>query len=118
MCIPSFSAGVGLSFLPNFQKGWGVSAKESGTFFEEGGWYPNTHYDDKNILLIFPKMLSEIFCSKICLQNSAKVSGMYQQWTATVLIFLKVPATESLVFFSEYISKTAILTQASVITCK
>ena len=32
--------------------------------------------------------------------------------------FLKVPTTDSLVFFSEHISITAILTQASVITCK
>ena len=38
---------------------------------------------------------------------------MYQQSTATVLIFLKVPTTDSLVFLSEYISRTAILTQAS-----
>ena len=43
---------------------------------------------------------------------------MYQQWTATVYIFLKVPTTDSLVFLSEHISRTAILTQASVITCK
>ena len=32
--------------------------------------------------------------------------------------FLKVSATDSLVFFSEHISRTAILAQASVITCK
>ena len=41
---------------------------------------------------------------------------MYQQQTATVHIFLKVSAMDSLVFFSEYISRTAILTQASKIT--
>ena len=41
---------------------------------------------------------------------------MYQQQTATVHIFLKVSAMDSLVFFSEYISRTAILTQASEIT--
>ena len=83
-----------------------------------GAWYPNLHYDDKNILWIFPKMPSEIFCSKICWQNSAKVSFIYQQWTATALISLKVPTTDSLVFFQEYISRTAMLTQASVLTCK
>ena len=43
---------------------------------------------------------------------------MYQQGNATVLIFLKVPITDSLVFFPEYISGTDILTQASVITSK
>ena len=42
---------------------------------------------------------------------------MYQQWTANAHIFLKVPTTDYLAFFSEHISKTAILTQASVITC-
>ena len=59
-----------------------------------------------------------IFFSNICWQNPAKTSFMYQQWTATVHIFLKVPTTDSLVFFLEYISRTAILTQASVITCR
>ena len=58
------------------------------------------------------------FFSKICWQNPAKASFMYQQWTATATVFLKVPTTDSLVFFSEHISRTAILTQASVITCK
>ena len=43
---------------------------------------------------------------------------MYQQGTATVDIFLKFLTTDSLVFSSENISRTAILTQASVITCK
>ena len=42
---------------------------------------------------------------------------MYQQQTATIHIFLKVAAIDSLVFYSEYISRTAILTQASEITC-
>ena len=42
---------------------------------------------------------------------------MYQRGTATVHIFLKLPTVDSLEFFSEYIV-TAILTQASVITCK
>ena len=83
----------------------------------EGPWYPYGHYDGKRVFLsIFPKMPSEMFCSKICWQNSAKASFMYQQWTATVLIFLKVPTTDSLIFYSEYISRTAILTQASIIT--
>ena len=35
----------------------------------------------------------------ICWQNSAKTSFMYQQWTATVHIFLKAPTSDSLVFF-------------------
>ena len=43
---------------------------------------------------------------------------MYQQWNASVLTFLKRPTANSLVFFSEYNSRTAILTQPSVITCK
>ena len=43
---------------------------------------------------------------------------MYQQRTATVHIFLQVLTTGSLVFFLENISRTAILTQASVITYK
>ena len=51
-------------------------------------------------------------------QNPAKASFMYQKWTGTVHIFLKVPTTDTLVFFSEHISRTAILKQASVITCK
>ena len=40
---------------------------------------------------------------------------MYQQSTAIVLIFLKVPTTDYLVFISEIISRTAILIQASII---
>ena len=43
---------------------------------------------------------------------------MYQQRTATATVFLKVPATDSMVLFSEHISRTAILTQASVFTYK
>ena len=58
------------------------------------------------------------FLKNICWQNPAKAFFMYQQWTATVLIFLKVPTTDSLVFLSEHISRTSILTQASVINCK
>ena len=98
-----------------FKKGLG---KKRVSVFLRRAWCPNAHYDDKIVLWIFSKMPSEIFCSKISWQNSAKASFMYQQWTATVLIFLKVPATDSLVFFREYFSRTAILTQASVITCK
>ena len=58
------------------------------------------------------------FFLNICWQNPAKASFMYQQWTATVHIFSKVPTSDSLVFFSEQISRTSILTQASVNTCK
>ena len=49
-------------------------------------------------------MPSEMFFSKIR-QNRANH-------------FLNVPTTDSLVFFSEDISRTVILTQASVVTCK
>ena len=38
---------------------------------------------------------------------TAKTSFMYQQWTTTVHIFLKVPTTDSLVFFPKHISRTA-----------
>ena len=54
----------------------------------------------------------------MCWQNPAKASFIYQEWTATVHIFLKVPTIDSQVFFSEHISKTTVFTQASVITCK
>ena len=56
------------------------------------------------------------FFEFFCRQNPAKACLMYQHQTATVHIFLKVAAMDSLVFFSEYISRTAILTQASEIT--
>ena len=54
-----------------------------------------------------------IFFSNICWQNPAKTSFMYQQWTATVHIFYKLPTVDSLVFFSEHFSRTAFLTQTS-----
>ena len=92
--------------------------KKEGFGVFEGSLIPQCTLWWQSVLWIFPKMPSEIFCSKICWQNSAKASFMYQQWTATVLIFLKVPTTDSLVFFWEYISRTAVLMQASVITCK
>ena len=59
-----------------------------------------------------------IFFSNICCQNPAKTFFMYQQWTATVHIFCKLPTVDSLVFCSEHFSRTAFLTQTSVITCK
>ena len=92
--------------------------KRGGGVFQDGVDTPMHTMTTKKNLLIFPKMPSEIFHSKIFWQNSAKAFFMCQQWNATVLIFLKVPTTDSLVFFSEYISRTAILTQASIITCK
>ena len=90
--------------------------KRGGGVFEGGerGWYPNAHYDDKKFFSIFSEIHSEIFCSKIFWQNSAKASFMYQQWTATVLIFLKAATAGSVVFFLEYISRTAIFTQILV----
>ena len=42
------------------------------------------------------------FFSEICWQYPAKVSFMYQQWATTGHIFLKVPTTNSLLFFSKY----------------
>ena len=39
---------------------------------------------------------------------SAKASFMYQQWTTTVHILLKVPTTDSLVFFPKHISTTVL----------
>ena len=51
------------------------------------------------------KCLMKYFFAKIYWQNPAKY-------------FLKVATTDSLVFFSKHSSTTAILTQASVITCK
>ena len=56
-------------------------------------------------------------CFKYLLTKCCKSSFMYQQLAATLHIFLKVPTTGFLDFFSEHISRTAYLTQASVITC-
>ena len=50
---------------------------------------------------------------KNCWQNPAKAPFMYQWWTATVHIYLKVPTTDYQVFFSEHISGTAILNSIS-----
>ena len=63
---------------------------------------------------IFPKNPSEIFFSRICWQNPAKASFMYQQWTATV----HIPWTDTLVFSSENLARTVVFTQASVIRCQ
>ena len=91
--------------------------KKRGLVFLRRAWYSNSHYDDKSFSSIFPKIPSEIICSKICwkhlLCKASKASFIYQQWTATVLIFLKVQTTDHLVFFSEYISRTAIDTSIS-----
>ena len=105
----------GLGQFANLRKGL---AKKRVFGYFEGGLIPQCTVYDKSFLSIFHKMLSKIFCSKICWQNSAKGCFMYRQWTATVLKFLKVPTTNCLTLFSEYISRTAILTQALVITCK
>ena len=72
----------------------------------------------KSFLSVFLKVFWNIFFSKICLENRAKVFFMLQQWTDFLHIFLKFPTTDSLVFFSEHISRTAILIQAPVISCK
>ena len=52
-----------------------------------------------------------IYISKICWQNPAKAK-------TTVHILLKVLTDDYLVYISEHISKTAILTEASVFTSK
>ena len=39
-------------------------------------------------------------------KTSAKASFMYQQWTTTVHILVRVPTTDSLVFFPKHISTT------------
>ena len=58
--------------------------------------------------------LKHFFFSKISWQNSVKANFMYQQRTATATVFLnKVLTIDSLILFSEHISRPAILTQAS-----
>ena len=64
------------------------------------------------------KMSSDLLFSKTCWQNTANISFMYQQQTATVHIFLEVLTADYLVFFSNHISWSAVLTQVSIITCK
>ena len=66
-------------------------------------------------LSVFSKMPSgTFFFSKICWQNSVNLSFTYQQRTATATVFLnKVLTKESLILFSEHISRPAILAQAS-----
>ena len=93
------------------------------SFFNEFTQTP--HPINSQNLLSVTKVFCQFFLKcflkyflNICWQNLAKGSFTYQQWTATVHIFLKVPATDSRVFFSEHISRTAIFTQASVIICK
>ena len=64
-------------------------------------------------------MSSEIFFFfKSLLTNPAEVYFKYQQWTLNVDIFLKNPVKDSLVFFLKHISRTAVMTKGSVITCK
>ena len=58
-----------------------------------------------NVTFFFANFPSNIFFVKIYKQNHAKH-------------FLKNSTTDSLVFFSKQSSTTAILTQASVVTCK
>ena len=50
---------------------------------------------------------SEISHSLNLSKASVKILLRYQQWTTTVHIFLKVPTTDSLVFFRKHISRTA-----------
>ena len=80
-------------------------------------------FNSQNVLSVI-KVFCQFFLKglliykNICWQNPAKTFFLYQQWTATAHIFLKAPTSDSLVFFSEHVSRTAILAQASVITCK
>ena len=86
----------------------------------------NTHPLDSQNLLCVTKVFCQFslkclpnFSLKYLLTKSCKsifhVSAVNCYCT---YIFLKVPTADSLVFSSENTSKTAILTQASVITCK
>ena len=64
---------------------------------------------DKLFLSIFSKMPSETFFLKISRQNSVKASFMYNQRTATATVFLnKFIIIDSLILFSEHISRPAI----------
>ena len=60
---------------------------------------------DERFLSIFPKILWKFFFQNL-LTKACKA------------FFLKASTTDSLVFFSEHISGTAILAKVSVITCK
>ena len=67
--------------------------------------HPNPHPLNSQNLLSMTKVFCQIslkcllnFFKNICWQNPAKASFMYQQWTATVHIFLNVPTTGYLVF--------------------
>ena len=62
-------------------------------------------------------MPSEIYFFKKFLLKSWKSLFYVSAVNSYCTYILKVPTKDSLVFFSEHISKTAILTQASVITC-
>ena len=97
-----------------------------------------------NFLELHPTLSAKHFCRKILLfwrihpnplnsQNLLSMTEVFSQFSLKCLLkcfffknllncyctcILKVPTTDSLVFFSEHISRTAILTQASVIICK
>ena len=60
----------------------------------------------------------KILLFKNLLKNPAKASFLYQQLTAAVRIFVKIPTTDYLVFFSKHFLRSAILIQGLVITCK
>ena len=61
-------------------------------------------------LSTFSKMHSETFFPQNLLTKSCKSIFMYRQWTVTATAFLnKVLTIDSLIFFSEHISRTAIL---------
>ena len=65
------------------------------------------------------KLSSEIsFSSKIASHNPAKASFMYEQWIPTVDIFFKGPNYRLFGLLFKHLSRTAILTQASVIVKK
>ena len=57
---------VGAWIVRSFKGAGWLGKKRGSGIFVEWGWYYNAHYDDKILLLIFPKMLSEIFNSEIC----------------------------------------------------
>ena len=64
-------------------------------------------------------MSSEIiFFQHFVDKNSTKAFSIYQQWTATVDIFLTVSNHRLFEIFSKHVSRRTVLTQTSVTACK
>ena len=84
------------------------------SFLTDSTPFPQPHPLSGQSLLNVTKAFGEF--SWWCLLNFFFFSKIY--WQSPAKHFLKVPTINFLVFFSEDISRTAILTQAPVITCK